>query len=268
MYDYAAREMKEGFKIAAERISGVNDNMSASHYHEFYELYYLESGIRKHLIGDQLYEIQAGEFLLFEPYVLHHSFGDADIPFCRLLVYFRESELVSGEIRRGLQGASGAYQLSGHDSHQFQRIMNLLHVDLQHPQDFSEEYRQSLVNALAITVIRNKSKRLTQLKNTLVTDIISYIHLNYMYDLSLEKIASHFYISTFYLCHEFNKYTGSTIVRYLNKTRILNAQQLLLSTSDNITEISVACGFSSVTHFGRVFKELTGTSPSKWRKLH
>ena len=44
MIDQAGILMAQGSGIACERIQGVNDNMSQSHYHEYYEIYYLEAG--------------------------------------------------------------------------------------------------------------------------------------------------------------------------------------------------------------------------------
>lgn len=43
MIDQAGLRMDTGYQIACERIQGVNDNMAKSHYHEYFELYYLES---------------------------------------------------------------------------------------------------------------------------------------------------------------------------------------------------------------------------------
>ena len=42
MIDQAGIRMAQGCTFACERISGVNDNMIKSHYHNYYELYLLE----------------------------------------------------------------------------------------------------------------------------------------------------------------------------------------------------------------------------------
>lgn len=42
MIDQAGIMMAQGAEIACERIAGVNDNMTQPHYHNYYELYYLE----------------------------------------------------------------------------------------------------------------------------------------------------------------------------------------------------------------------------------
>lgn len=266
MIDHAEICMNRGATCAAERISGVNDNMHSSHYHEFYEIYYLESGQRYHLINDNLYLIDAGQFLLFEPYVLHHSFGEDNVPFCRLLIYFRENEIISNELRQTLLGSTGAYKLQQNESKQFYQLANMINVEKQDPQQYSSEYCQSLLNTMLIILFKNKREKVKQAQRNKITDVISYINANYMNNLTIENIASHFYISPFHLCREFKQYTNSTIVQYINKTRIIHAQRLLYSTDISITDICISTGFSSTSHFGRVFKKVTSFTPSEWRK--
>lgn len=266
MIDNAEKMMLKGAPIAAERISGVNDNMLSSHYHHFYELYYLESGQRYHLINDSLYEIEAGQFILLEPYVLHHSYGEEDVPFCRLLIYFREDEIISTELMQVIKGSSGAYKLPKDESRKFYQLINMIHTEVQAPQQFKDEYCRSLLNTMLIILFRNKRQRIKQAQKSMITDVISYINANYMSDLSLKAISQHFYISPSYICRKFKFYTNSTLIEYINKTRISHAQQLLSSTNATITDISINTGFSNLSHFGRVFKEITGYTPSKWRK--
>lgn len=67
MLDQAGIYMAQGEEIVGERLSGVNDNMMASHFHPYYELYYLEEGERYHLLEDDLYLLKAGEMILFSP---------------------------------------------------------------------------------------------------------------------------------------------------------------------------------------------------------
>ena len=79
-------------------------------------------------------------------------------------------------------------------------------------------------------------------------------------------MAQQFYISSWYLCREFKRYTNSTLVNYINVTRIMNAQRSFMETDKNVTQISQEVGFSSLTHFNRVFKAVTGTTPSEYKR--
>ena len=96
-----------------------------------------------------------------------------------------------------------------------------------------------------------------------VTDIINYLHEHFTEDITLEQLANHFYISQYHLCREFKRYTSSTIVQYIHNLRVLHAQRLLQESDYSITEISKRVGFSNVTHFNRVYKSVTGMSPSQ-----
>lgn len=61
---------------AIAQVTGVNDNMSQSHYHDYFELYFLDSGERYHLMDDKLFKLQAGDCILFPPQTMHRSYGD------------------------------------------------------------------------------------------------------------------------------------------------------------------------------------------------
>ena len=99
-----------------------------------------------------------------------------------------------------------------------------------------------------------------------ITDVINYIHEHYSEDISLEELSSKFFVSPYYLCREFKKYTNRTIIQYVNVTRIMKAQRQIMETDKNLTQISLENGFSNLTHFNRVFKSVTGQTPSSYRK--
>ena len=66
----------------------------------------------------------------------------------------------------------------------------------------------------------------------------------------------------------FKQYTGTNFVNFLQNIHIDEAKRLLLQTDYRINEISVRCGFTSEKHFLKLFKTVTGVSPSDWRRLN
>jgi AraC-like DNA-binding protein len=268
MIDNARSMLEEGRHIASERIAGVNDNLHISHYHEFYEIYYLESGERYHLIEDQLYHLTPGQFIIFKPYMLHRSYGDKDMPFCRLLIYFRSGALLSPKLDAVMQAASGAYQLSAQDNTIFYQCMNRILLEQKSPQQFHAEYLSSLLNTMLIHLLRSKKDPVEQNKKNRVTKVISYLSKHYAESMSLQELSRQFYVSPYHLCREFKLYANVTIIQYLNAVRIIEAQKMLLSTKKSITQISSEVGFDSITHFERVFKKITGSTPRAARKIN
>ena len=73
-------------------------------------------------------------------------------------------------------------------------------------------------------------------------------------------------MSKYYFCRMFKQKTGVTVMEYILKTRIVMAMELLGEATLTVTEISEACGFSSVSYFSRAFKNETGVSPLKYKK--
>jgi YesN/AraC family two-component response regulator len=100
-----------------------------------------------------------------------------------------------------------------------------------------------------------------------VSEIVKYLNIRYMKKITLESISESFYISPFYLSRTFKKATGFTYTEYLNSLRIREAQRLLKESRLNASEIAEKVGYESQTHFGRVFKKITGMSPLQYRKV-
>ncbi len=85
-------------------------------------------------------------------------------------------------------------------------------------------------------------------------------------DLSLSTVARAVNTSTFYFCKMFKKATGLHFTDYLSRVRIEKAKNLLLNPNARVSEVAYDVGFQSLTHFNRVFKRVTGQSPTVYRR--
>ena len=133
---------------------------------------------------------------------------------------------------------------------------------------FQQEYLESLLNQLLLTILRADYTPVQSTPKTRPAQAVNYIHEHYAEKISIPELAEMLYVSPYHLCREFKKATGKTIVQYLNMTRVLHAQRMLLETDYNITRISKETGFSNLTHFNRIFKSIAGMSPSEKRKQY
>jgi len=84
-------------------------------------------------------------------------------------------------------------------------------------------------------------------------------------EVSLRKVAKLVNISPNHLSDKFKEVTGVNFVDYIARTRTEKARELLNNSSLRISEIAFAVGFQSLSQFNRVFKKLTGKSPSAYR---
>lgn len=83
---------------------------------------------------------------------------------------------------------------------------------------------------------------------------------------SVGDIAKGCCISESKLYHLFRKELGETPIGFLNSIKINIAIEMLENSNHSISTISQAVGFHSENHFRKVFSELTGTTPLKYRK--
>ena len=93
----------------------------------------------------------------------------------------------------------------------------------------------------------------------------AYIAGHHADPMHLENVATAMHVSTFYFCKMFKKATGLTFTEYLGRVRIEKANALLLNPHLRISEIAYDVGFQSLTHFNRVFRDITGQSPTAFR---
>lgn len=96
--------------------------------------------------------------------------------------------------------------------------------------------------------------------------VTDYIEAHLGEDLNLSGLAAEAGLSPHHFSRAFRTSLGTSPYRYLNKRRILRAQQLLLDPQQTLTDIGLSLGFSSHSHFTNTFRKVTGMTPSQFRK--
>ena len=84
-------------------------------------------------------------------------------------------------------------------------------------------------------------------------------------ELSLRRVAKAVSISPNHLSEKFKQVTGVNFVEYVARARFKHACDLLRNPGRRISEIAFAVGFQSLSQFNRVFKTLSGKSPTEYR---
>lgn len=95
-----------------------------------------------------------------------------------------------------------------------------------------------------------------------------YINENYNNDISVKKIANYLYISDYYLCHLFRENLNYTVNDYITRVRVEKAVELMNNREMNIKDIMYKVGFSSQSHFTRIFKRILGVTPGVYRNKY
>lgn len=69
-----------------------------------------------------------------------------------------------------------------------------------------------------------------------------------------------------YISQMFKRETGITFTHYITELRINDAKLLLTSSNTSILDISIKVGYNDYFYFLRIFKKVTGKTPSQWRQ--
>lgn len=93
----------------------------------------------------------------------------------------------------------------------------------------------------------------------------NFIDEQFEEELSLPKVAKAANISPNHLSEKFKQVTGVKFVDYIARIRFERACSLLRDPNLRVSEIAFAVGFQSLSQFNRVFKRLSGKSPTEYR---
>jgi len=96
---------------------------------------------------------------------------------------------------------------------------------------------------------------------------LSFIEANLQTHLSLERVAREAGMSKFHFCRHFKGVVGMSFREFLARRRIERASALLRDKKRSVTEVYLEVGFKDLSHFGRVFRRVTGQPPSRFRAL-
>ena len=106
----------------------------------------------------------------------------------------------------------------------------------------------------------------TAAEGKLLQDAILYLEGCFSEDLDLERVCNYLGVSRSALTAAFRKGMNTTVMEYLMSFRVRVAKKHLAFTEIPQKEIALRCGFKTVPHFSRVFKQHTGQTPGEFRK--
>lgn len=85
-------------------------------------------------------------------------------------------------------------------------------------------------------------------------------------ELTLAEMAQSVELSTAHFARMFRKSTGETPHRFVLRQRVEHAKEMLRSAHLRIIDVAAACGFKTQEHFAQVFRQISGVSPTEYRR--
>ena len=117
-----------------------------------------------------------------------------------------------------------------------------------------------ILNRLAEIIVHDKDSVSDDYR---MNKVINHISIHYSEKLTVKDLAVKVNLDEDYFGHLFKRKTGMTVLKYIAKIRIRNAENMLQSGNYKIYEVAEQCGFSDVYHFYKSFKTLRGFPPSR-----
>lgn len=113
---------------------------------------------------------------------------------------------------------------------------------------------------------QEKDEKAESMKNQALAEHIRvYLEMHYMEDISLQDAAEQLHYSDAYFCRFFKQNFDKSFIMYLSELRVEKAKELLADFTVNIKEIGQKVGYRDSSYFTKVFKRITGVTPSEYR---
>lgn len=248
------------------------------HHHDFYEVYYLLRGEVEYWVDGRIIRMCAGDLLLINPMELHRPILEgAEQVYERIVVWINKEyieKLDTGGIRLSgcfdtrSPGHTHLIRPAGSERSALTARMSELVREFYSPEYGSQMSAYGLF--LQFMVQLNRMARHTQPQQEeseqlshLVQQALEHISKHLSEPMSVEDIASRFYVSKYHLSHAFTREVGVSVYRYIMLRRLLMARQLLLA-GESAGQVCRSCGFSDYTSFYRAFKSEYGMSPREF----
>lgn len=266
-------------------IGVFQDNLekSAWHYHNNFEISFITEGSGKRIVADSIEDFHPGDLVFIGPNLPHVWIADKSIigPSNRTLemvfLQFTTGALTGqitqtpefGNVRKALELAERGIQITGDTLNQvseimlqlpylggfermilFFRIMDIIGSSPSNVPLASKEYRDNRS--------RPANKRIDAIHN--------YLMKNYREDINLNKLSQLVNMAKGSLCRFFKIQTGVTLIEYLNRIKVDLACKLLMDPDLSVMEVCYDSGFNNLSHFNKQFRQVTGSTPTEYRK--
>ena len=245
--------------------SGYRTNQTIQHYHESYELYFLEKGTCKYFIDNRTYEINEGDLVVIPNGVIHKTLYGEDFHE-RLLINCHKKYIPTFALSN-LSSFSPIYTNDNIVS-SIREVFVKMGKECEKSDSFSEEMLYSCMVELFALLSRNvNQKQLLHKTSPLVEEAVDYINTNFADDVKLSTVAEKNFVSQEHLSRVFKKETGFNFNEFVVMVRLRHAQRLLEENPKrSITQLAYDCGFNDSNYFSFTFKKVFGKSPKQYVK--
>ncbi len=269
---------KSGYLYQDFRLFHITDKKEKSfdyHYHDFNKIIIFLSGNVTYFIEGKSYKLKPWDILLINNHDVHKPEIDASQTYDRIIIWVNDTFIkkfstpdlqLTTCFRLADTKSFSLIRLELTMQEKLRTLIERLEESFSSPEFGSELLSQCLFIEFLIYLNRihlNNNYIYDQSAldyDNQIVEILNYIKSNLASDLSVDNIASKFYVSKHYLMHKFKLKTGYTLHTYILNKRLFKAIDLIKSGTP-ITEAASLCGFNDYSTFLRAFRKTFHNSP-------
>ena len=252
---YERRSFDDGLKVWIEKYRALHN---IPHWHFENELIGCLAGTASVMLDGVFYSLNAGMCFYCHGESAHCIVGSPD---SLLLVAQVEPSVVPGLAERRL--ARPMFP----DLYRVRARMEEIYREYQEKGPFYADKVNAMMALLLVDVFRSEPMSTTEYKeaNTLTRYKQLLAEIDRRFDeLTFPDAADYMNMSEAYFSRYFKRMSGMTFSRYLNVVRVGKAIDFLgEAPGQSVAELMTRCGFNTLRNFNRVFKSVTGYSPSQ-----
>lgn len=235
-----------------------------------YHLHVVLDGKGYFEINHNIYHLERGQIFLIPPNTVSRYYSDNTNPWTYAFISFQGNKADLFAKQAGFT-ASPYIRDCGVTPEEYLELIEKM-LDTTQLTITNELYRASYL--FSFFALLTSTSRISQeikshhdyLPGTYLEHALKYIELNYHQNIHIQDIADYIGITRSYLFHIFNKELKTSPKNYLMNYRIDKAKYFLASTDTFIKDISRNVGYEDPLAFSKIFRNVTGYSPSEYRK--
>lgn len=254
----------------------ADKNAFQLHCHDDFEVYFFIDGEGYFLIEGNCYTLSPFTLLVIRPGEVHCFKSTGEKHYERYVINFDsdflnldegDASLIYSPFMNREHGKNNLYKINYNSI-----IVNIFNdfneISLLSLEGMTLAAKSSLEMLLTKIYLTSKQQNADvgkdSLSSELINEVLKYINENISSQLTLDIIASQFFISKYHLSRLFKKLTGVSVIDYVIRKRVFLSQQLLKGGFTS-SQVCVKAGFGDYSAFYRSFKRVVGYSPIQQR---
>ncbi len=245
------------------------ENTNRVHSHAYCELLVINRGDIIYIAQGKMVKLRDKAVIYNRANMIHNNFVQNEHLYERYRINFYEKDVlpqgVDASVLQEVLSASFAKELNDEDFDLIYELSKSVKNAVNGQVDsLIDKIKVRRAIELIMLTAASAKERAKQKDTSYIEDVAKYINRHLNEKLTIEKIASEFFISRGKLIYDFKAYCNMSINEYITMERLEAAKKLLIS-GNKVSAVAEECGFSTASYFINVFSSLVGITPLQYQ---